>query len=267
MKILGIACVLSAAMTASLAATHAIAQSDAAEAVPAGEVEAAADAMRAATEAFAEAQSAAQEGVAVDDASEMRARITRIENAFAQVIDTAEVLNDLDPAEQERVALETVDLVIPADVGAGSYACVADRAVAIRHEDDGTPVSGAVPPPETRFALTIAPADADDNFMNCMAITGADGDEIQDFCRDTSARIFQTSFEGRDTPWFGSLFSWANRIETGGNVSFMNGPSSLIFSSVSGAFRYTLSYSEPVDVPGGFTFDYVVEQGRCLAAD
>ena len=254
------------AMTASLPAPHAFAQASGNEAVPAGEVEAAADDMRAAAGTFVEAERAAQDSVATGDAEEIRDRITRIEEAFAAVIRTAETLNDLDPAEQERVAAEIVDVFIGPEVGVGAYACVADRAVAIRHEEDGTAVSGAVAPPRERFALTVAPADAAETFMNCMAIAGFDGDEIQDFCRETNARIFQATFEERDTPWFGALFSWANRVESGGPVHFMNGPAFLMFYSASGAFRYTLSYSEPADVPGGFTFDYVTEQGRCLTA-
>lgn len=256
-----------AAMTASLPATRAFAQASGNEAVPAGEVEAAADDMRAAAGTLVEAEHAAQDSVETGGPEEIRAGITLIEEAFAEVIRTAQTLNDLDPAEQERVAAEIVDLYIGPEVGVGEYACVADRAVAIRHEDDGTAVSGAVAPPDTRFTLTIAPADTAETFMNCIAIAGADGDEIQDFCRETNARIFQATFEERDTPWFGSLFSWANRVESGGPVHFMNGPAFLMFSSASGAFRYTLSYSEPTDVPQGFTFDYVVEQGRCLTAD
>ncbi len=259
------AIVLSLAMMASVGAAPAFAQASA-DVAPPATVEAVAGRMRAAAEGLADAARAARQSLEADGAEEMRANITRIEDAFAEVESTAELLSALDPAEQEKLAGEAAELFTSPDVGVGAYACVADRAVAIRHEEDGAPVSGAIQPQETRFALTIAPADAADTFMNCIAIAGAGGDEIQDFCRETNARIYEASFAEREA-MSGSFFSWANRVEGGGPAHFMNGQSFLMFYASRGAFSYTLMEALPASVPGGFTFDYVTEQGRCLAVD
>ncbi|UOM34069.1 hypothetical protein [Acuticoccus sp. I52.16.1] len=149
------------------------------------------------------------------------------------------------------------------EVGPGAYACQGARAVSIRHEDDGTPVAGAEAPPEMPFRILIGRADPEDQFMNCMAIAGADDDTIQDLCRDGDLVIYEAAIADRDEPWFAALYAWAGRIEAGAPVTFMNGPSSLHFFAGRGDFRYTLIYSVPQSVPMGFTFDYVTEQGSC----
>ncbi|MBJ3777778.1 hypothetical protein [Acuticoccus mangrovi] len=155
------------------------------------------------------------------------------------------------------------------EVGVGDYACEADRAVAIRHEADGTPVTGAIAPVAPRFTLVVAPTDeTDDPMMSCMAIAGFDSDAVQDFCRETDATIYRAVLKGRDEPSFNELFAWDRRIATGAPVYFQNGPASFLHLFAGrGFFKYTLSYGEPKILTDGFTFDYVTEQGRCRRAD
>lgn len=149
----------------------------------------------------------------------------------------------------------------------GAYACEADRAVAIRQQEHGEPVSGSEEPIAPRFRMLVAPADPADNFMNCLGATSADSNALVDFCQKTEAPFFTAALTDRKEPGFATLFAGDMRIETGGRVIFQNGPSMLNIYPASGLFRYTLFYSEPQVFSGGLAFDYVTEQGRCRKSD
>ena len=147
--------------------------------------------------------------------------------------------------------------------GAGTYRCEAERAISIRHDEDGTPRLGAETPVAPRFTITVAPTHPDDGFLSCMAIAGSENEAIRDYCRETNDPIFAASLDGREEPWFGIFYAWGERVEMGGPVTFVNFASSLSLRPAIGDFRYTMIYSEPQSVPTGYTFDYVTEQGRC----
>ena len=153
------------------------------------------------------------------------------------------------------------------EVTVGAYDCQAERAVAIREQEDGSPVSGRIDPVAPTFRLVLSPAEPADNFMSCLAATSADSDAVVDFCQETDAPFFQATLEEREEPAFSSFFTGDSRIRSGGRVQFRNGPAMLDVHPSRGVFRYTLFYSEPQVFPNGLAFDYVTEQGQCRKAD
>lgn len=180
------------------------------------------------------------------------------------------------PAPFRRAALAllaaTVCGAIPGvavaqEVTLGAYACEAERAVAIREQEDGPPVSGAIEPGAPAFGLVLSQTDPADGFTSCLAATSADSDAVVDFCHETGAPFFQATLEGRAEPAFATFFTGDSRIRTGGRVQFRNGPSMLDLHPSRGVFRYTLFYSEPQVFEDGMAFDFVTEQGRCRKAD
>jgi len=153
------------------------------------------------------------------------------------------------------------------EVTLGTYACEADRAVSIRNQERGEPVSGAEAPLAPIFRILLAPADPADSFMTCIAASNADSDALVDFCQETDAPFFTATLADRDEPGFATFFAGDRRIALGGRVTFQNGPSMLDIHPARGVFRYTLFYSEPQVFDDGLAFDYVTEQGRCRKAD
>lgn len=153
------------------------------------------------------------------------------------------------------------------EVTIGAYACQADRAVSIREQESGDPVSGGESPVAPDFRLLIAEADPADNFTNCLGAASADSNAIIDFCQETDAPFYTATLTDRPEPSFATLFAGDQRIGSGGRTIFRNGPSMLDFRPGRGDFRYTLFYSEPQVFSDGLAFDFVTEQGHCRKAD
>lgn len=152
------------------------------------------------------------------------------------------------------------------EVTLGTYACTAERAVSIRNQEHGDPVSGAEDPVAPDFRIVIAKADPADNFTNCIAATSADSNAVVDFCQETDAPFFSATLIDRDEPAFATFWTGDMRMETGSRSIFQNGPSMLDFYPSRGVFRYTLFYSEPQVFGDGLAFDFVTEQGQCRKA-